>query len=185
MRRLAAVLAASFAVLVTGTGTAAAHAELISMTPADGSAPATAPAAVVLRYNEPVGRAGLDITVTAPSGTAVSDGPAGVLDTTVTQPLRPLTEPGRYQVTARVVSADGHPVAAAGTFVLRTAATAPAGTAPDAGSGARTSAGSSGAGSDGPGSTASTVTLVAIPAVVVAGLAVMVLRRRRGNAGTR
>ena len=39
-----------------------------------------------------------------------------IIDATVTQTLAPLTRAGRYTVTYRVVSADGHPVSAALPF---------------------------------------------------------------------
>ncbi|MDX6261106.1 MAG: copper resistance protein, partial [Kribbellaceae bacterium] len=63
MRRLLALLAASFAVLVVSTGTAAAHAKLESMTPADGSTQAVPPTQVVLTFNEPVGSTGAEVQV--------------------------------------------------------------------------------------------------------------------------
>lgn len=118
----AAALAAALAVLVLSTGTAAAHAELMSMTPADGVVLQSPPATVVLRFSEAMQQAGTEVAVTAPSGTSVSDRTPDIVDGVVTQRLGTLTEPGRYQIAARVVSADGHPVTATGTFTIRAAA---------------------------------------------------------------
>jgi methionine-rich copper-binding protein CopC len=116
MRRVAAVLAASLLTLVVSTGVAAAHAKLESMTPSDGSTVADPPKSVVLRFNEPVGSTGAEVVVTSPGGTNVSTGSPQVVDANVTQPLGAITEAGRYQVDARIVSADGHPVTVTASF---------------------------------------------------------------------
>jgi copper resistance protein C len=137
VRRPAALLAATLLTLVASTGVAAAHAKLESMTPADGSTVAHPPKSVVLRFSEPVGAAGPDVVVTAPSGANVATGAAEVVDRVVTQPLGVLTEAGRYQVEARVVSDDGHPITVTGTFTVTQAdrssgqAVAPAANPPD------------------------------------------------------
>ena len=52
------------------------------------------------------------------SGTAWQVGTAQVVDGTVTQPLTTLGAAGTYQVTYRVVAADGHPVTGSYTFTL-------------------------------------------------------------------
>jgi methionine-rich copper-binding protein CopC len=116
MRRVAALLAASLLTLVVSTGVAAAHAKLESMTPSDGSTVADPPTSVVMRFNEPVGSTGAEVVVTSPGGTNVSTGSPQVVDANVTQPLGAITEAGRYQVDARIVSADGHPVTVTASF---------------------------------------------------------------------
>ncbi|WP_026163667.1 copper resistance CopC family protein [Kribbella catacumbae] len=118
MRRLAALLVASLAVLVVSTGTAAAHAKLESMTPADGSTQAAPPTQVVLTFNEPVGSTGAEVQVKSPKGTNVSTGEIKVIDNTVTQPVDGLVDVGRYTVDARIVSADGHPITVAASFTI-------------------------------------------------------------------
>lgn len=118
MRRLVALLAASFAVLVVSTGTAAAHAKLESMTPADGSTQAAPPTKVVLTFNEPVGSTGAEVQVKSPKGTNVSTGEITVVDNTVTQPVDGLVDIGKYTVDARIVSADGHPITVAASFTI-------------------------------------------------------------------
>lgn len=118
MRRLVALLAASFAVLVVSTGTAAAHAKLESMTPADGSTQAAPPTKVVLTFNEPVGSTGAEVQVKSPKGTNVSTGEITVVDNTVTQPVDGLVDVGKYTVDARIVSADGHPITVTASFTI-------------------------------------------------------------------
>jgi len=118
MRRIAALLVASLLVLVGSTGTAAAHAKLESMTPADGSTHAAPPTEVVLTFNEPVGSTGAEVQVKSPKGTNVSTGQLKVMDKTVTQPVDGLVDVGKYTVDARIVSADGHPITVAASFTI-------------------------------------------------------------------
>ncbi len=75
---------------------------------------AAPPTKVVLTFNEPIGSNGTQVQVNAPSGTNVAVGDVQVIDNTVTQPVGAMIEAGRYQVDARVVSADGHPIAITG-----------------------------------------------------------------------
>ena len=120
MRRLVLATVALLAALVIPTGAASAHAELLSMTPRNGASLATPPTEVVLKYSEAIGTTGSEVVVTAPSGTTVSTGAPDIVDGVVTQKLGALTEAGGYRIVARVISEDGHPVSATGTFVLTT-----------------------------------------------------------------
>ncbi len=120
MRRLVLVTAALLAALVLPTGAASAHAELLSMTPRNGASLAAAPTEVVLKYSEAISTTGSEVVVTAPSGTTVSTGDPDIVDGIVTQKLGSLTEAGSYRIVARVISEDGHPVTAAGAFVMTT-----------------------------------------------------------------
>jgi copper resistance protein C len=170
MRRLSALaaawVAALLAALVVSTGAAAAHAELLSMTPKDGADLASPPSSVVLKYSEPIGTTGSEVVVTSPSGATVSDGGPDIVDGVVTQRLTALTEVGRYQIAARVVSADGHPVAANGSFTIRTAAVG--------GSTPARSAATTDESSSGP-----VLVVVAVVVLVGAAVAVALVRRRR------
>jgi hypothetical protein len=162
---LIAVLVASLLALVVSTGVAAAHAKLESMTPADGSSMAAPPTQVVLTFSEPVGSNGTQVQVKSPSGKNVATGDVQVIDNKVTQPVGAMIEAGRYQVDARVVSADGHPVTVTGSFTVTHAghpATQPAGGPPTTGD------------------SSSTVTIVAMVLVmlVVVALAIVIVRRR-------
>ena len=125
MRRLAALLVASLLTLVVSTGVAAAHAKLESMTPADGSTMAAPPTQLVMTFNEPVGSNGTQVQVKSPSGVNVATGEIQVIDNKVTQPLGAMIEAGKYQVDARVVSADGHPITVTASFTVTHAGHAP------------------------------------------------------------
>ena len=166
MRRLIAVLVASLLALVVSTGVAAAHAKLESMTPADGSTMAAPPTKVVLTFNEPIGSNGTQVQVKSPTGKNVASGDVQVIDNTVTQPVGAMVEAGRYQVDARIVSDDGHPITVTGSFTV-THAGHPA-TDPGAPPAAQQSGNSN------------TVTIVAMCLVmlVVIALAVVIVRRR-------
>jgi copper resistance protein C len=166
MRRLAALLVASLLTLVVSTGAAAAHAKLESITPADGSTMAAPPTQLVMTFNEPVGSTGTQVQVKSPSGNNVSTGEIQVIDNKVTQPLGAMIEAGKYQVDARVVSADGHPITVAASFTVTHAGHAPGqptttGTPADEGS-------------------SNVVTIVAMVLVmlVVVALAIVIVRRR-------
>jgi methionine-rich copper-binding protein CopC len=167
MRRVAALLAASLLTLVVSTGVAAAHAKLESMTPTDGSTVADPPKSVVLRFNEPVGSTGAEVVVTSPGGTNVSTGSPQVLDANVTQPLGAITEAGRYQVDARIVSADGHPVTVTASFSVThpgQATDQPAATASTA--------------NDNRSSSGVVIVAMVLVMLVVVALAIVIVRRR-------
>ena len=117
------------AVALLAPAAAYAHDVLVGMTPANGSLVTVAPTSVVLTFDAPVQDIGDTVLVTAPSGAGVAAGPASIVDTTVTQPLAPLTEPGHYRIAYRIVSADGHPVSAVVGFdyLVRGAAAPPPG----------------------------------------------------------
>src|SRR4051812_42873052 len=161
-----AILVASLFTLVVSTGVAAAHAKLESMTPADGSSMAVPPTNVVLTFNEPVGSNGTQVQVKSPSGTNVATGDVPVIANTVTQPVGAMVDAGRYQVDARVVSADGHPIVVAGLYAAAHAghpATEPAGPR---------------AASQDSGSNTVTVVALCLVMLVVVALAIVIVRRR-------
>ncbi len=107
--------------LIMATG-ADAHAALKSISPKDGASMDTVPTEVVLTFNEPISTSFATVTVTGANG-AVSAGKTVVDGVTVTQPLAPDLANGRYTVTYRVVSEDGHPVSDKTTFTVAAAAT--------------------------------------------------------------
>ena len=189
MRRMTALVLSTMFLLVTSAGPAAAHAKLESMSPADGSTLADPPKSVVLRFSEPVGRNTARLVVRSPTGSIVSTGAPAVVDATVTQSLGALTEAGRYQVSGRVVSGDGHPITVTGTFTVtrpaRSVEPVPArpsaaSTPVDGAAAERTPEdGASAAGTPDDGASARVVifTMVLVMLVVVA-LAVVIVRRR-------
>ena len=118
--RAAVGLVAVVAALVLPAGVAAAHAELLSMSPKNGSTYAKPPTEVVLKYSEAIQTTGSEVVVTSPSGTTVSTGEPDIVDAVVTERLTSMTEAGQYRIVARVISDDGHPVTAVGTFTVTT-----------------------------------------------------------------
>ncbi len=164
---------------VLSAGPALAHAELIRMVPAEGSTVGVAPTVIQLIFDEAVQPRYDVVSVTAPDGTRVSAGAPQVAQTVVRQPLTPLTAAGRYTVTYRLVSADGHLVSrrvgftyrpAAGTSTATPTATPTAVAAPTAGPQA---AAKGGAGRS------PLVAVAVVVLVLLAGAAVLARRRRR------
>jgi len=102
--------------LVTALG-ADAHAALRSVSPADGATVRSAPASVVLTFDEPISTSFATVTVTGPDGDA-GNGRPKVDGTTVSLPLDSSLPNGTYKVAFRVVSEDGHPVSDTSTFRL-------------------------------------------------------------------
>jgi copper transport protein len=103
------------AALGLADGRALAHAQLESISPANGEVVAAPPTEVVLTFNEPVSLTGgtarvLDDAAAEVSGAAVQEG------VTVTIPLEPGLPDGTYTVTWEVVSGDSHRIAGASVF---------------------------------------------------------------------
>lgn len=103
------------AALLTFAGTAAAHAALVSTSPADGEVVASAPAEVVLTFTEPVSLAGGDARVLDDAATVRSLDPVQS-GSTVTIPLDADLPDGTYTVTWQVVSTDSHRIGGASVF---------------------------------------------------------------------
>jgi copper resistance protein C len=119
-KRIAGMLVAALAAVLTvltGTQPAAAHAELVSSTPAAGGTVRELPRAVTLTFTEPV-RTPAFVQVTGPSGSDLARGVARARDADLTQPVERSTEAGPYTVAYRVTSADGHPVSGTVRFTL-------------------------------------------------------------------
>ncbi len=118
--RRVALVGATLVVAVVGVVLTAvpaqAHDDLRGVTPADGASVTQAPAAVVLEFSDDVQPLGSAVVVRGSDGTVVSDGSPAVSGRTVTQALRPIGADGEYQVSFRVVSADGHPVSGSTRF---------------------------------------------------------------------
>jgi len=87
---------------------------------------ATAPAAITLRFSEPVTAAGPGITVVAPSGRPAGTGPLRVAGTTMSAPFRAAGE-GTYLVRWQVIASDTHPSRGQLTFSVGRASPVPAG----------------------------------------------------------
>jgi methionine-rich copper-binding protein CopC len=110
------------AVVTGGTATvASAHDALVATSPADGSTVGAAPGQVTLTFDQPALALGSTVLVTGPDG-PVTSGRTRVTDDRVTQAVQPGAPAGRYTVTWRVTSVDGHPVSGSFGFTATTAA---------------------------------------------------------------
>lgn len=116
-----AVTAASVALVASP---AAAHDELLSTDPANGTTVATLPAQITLTFSASVlaGETGNEVQVTDASGASLTDGAPVIADNVVTQALTGSAS-GAVQVLWRVVSQDGHPVSGELAFTVTGAST--------------------------------------------------------------
>ena len=94
---------------------ALAHAELIEVSPADGSRVEAAPATFSITFNEQVGLESDAVRIVDSTGRQVDLAPEVVAGSMVTQALPPLAD-GWYLATWTVTSADGHILNQASTF---------------------------------------------------------------------
>jgi copper transport protein len=94
---------------------ARAHAVLLETQPASGAVIASAPQAIMLRFNEPVRPISVRV-LRAEDETALPLPPVEATDTRLSLPLPQGLPDGSYVLSYRVTSADGHPVA--GSFVF-------------------------------------------------------------------
>lgn len=103
-----------------GAAPAAAHARFTGSDPAEGAQVRTLPAAVVMSYSEQVAPQFVETAVIAPDATTVpTEATADGLDVTVDLATADLPDTaGTWQVVARVVSVDGHPVEHTTSFVV-------------------------------------------------------------------
>ena len=122
-RRVA--LAATLAVLLSllFASPAAAHAELVSTTPANGAQLTRPPTEVQMTFTESVNLLHDGIRLIDGLGAVVATPDPTVERSTVIWPMPASLPEGTYIVTFRVVSADGHPISGAFSFGVGTAAT--------------------------------------------------------------
>ncbi|NXY96796.1 copper resistance protein CopC/CopD [Streptomyces sp. BR123] len=135
---LLALVAAVFALVIGGAGTAFAHAGLSGSDPADGTVLKVAPQQVTLTFTESVGFSEDSVRVLSPDNERVNPRPAQHVDgkdNTGRVELSDELPQGTYTVAWRVVSADGHPISGAFVFSVGkpsgTAAVAPTGSLDD------------------------------------------------------
>ena len=111
---------------------ASAHAELVSSTPAADEILTMAPDQVTLTFGEKLlvisGKATNTVEVTNSQGEVLSSDPASISGSEITTTLdSQRMVDGKYTVTYRVVSADGHPVKGSYLFsIAQAASSAPA-----------------------------------------------------------
>jgi copper resistance protein C len=117
-RRLAVALAAAAlagVALVLGAAPAAAHNTLTGSTPADDSTVTGPVTEVVLDFDQAVQTEFAQVAVLGADQTPYGSGEPVVVGRTVTQAVESLPD-GRYDVSYRVISADGHPVSGTISF---------------------------------------------------------------------
>jgi len=158
---------AAVAILVTvlglGVAPAAAHSQLVSTLPADGTAFASPPTEVRFTFNENLMDGLTTLAIIDSAGNVVTSTSITPNGTDLVLPWPADLGRGTWQVSYRVVSADGHPVSGAITFTV--------------GTGSSTSA------EKAPSTTDGSVTLWLVGgAILVATIAVLVMAWRRSHA---
>jgi methionine-rich copper-binding protein CopC len=149
----------------------AAHAELVSSTPAANSSLAAPPARLELTFDEPVTLPENPLEVIGPGNVTWQVGEATIDGPVVSAPVTASGTAGAYTVVYRVVSGDGDPVSGSVRFTL-TAAAQPTGTFEPTATPSRTPPSASGGG------TLLWIWLAA-GAVLLAALVFVTLRVRR------
>lgn len=132
MRRLFGLLLSSLAalgLLFAFPALASAHDVLQKTTPSDGQSLPQMPANVSLQFSEPPLAIGTQVLVKGPSGD-VATGKAKIEGSTVVQAISPTAPAGKYTVTYRVSSDDGHPVGGTFSFQARLGAVSDDGVEP-------------------------------------------------------
>jgi copper transport protein len=117
------VLLGALIALATATQ-ALAHASLVASDPADGKVVPVPPAALTLRFNEPVSP--LVIRLIDPAGDAIALADVRAENAIVSIPLLSMLATGTHVLSWRVISADGHPVAGAVVFSIGAPSATPA-----------------------------------------------------------
>ncbi|WP_054248158.1 copper resistance CopC family protein [Rhodococcus opacus] len=118
MRRVITLLAVTATALLLGAGSAQAHSELISSSPAADSVLDFGPPGVELVFNQNIQNQFVNVSVTAPDGTQVGQGEPSVQGAKVLLPVVDGIGSGQYTVGYRVISEDGHPITGTYSFTL-------------------------------------------------------------------
>ncbi|MDI9938904.1 copper resistance protein CopC [Rhodococcus sp. IEGM 1351] len=118
MRRVITLLAVTATALLVGMGSAQAHSELISSSPAADSVLDFGPPGVELVFNQNIQNQFVNVSVTAPDGTQVGQGEPSVQGAKVLLPILDGVGSGQYTVGYRVISEDGHPITGTYSFTL-------------------------------------------------------------------
>ncbi len=135
--RAAALLTVLAVAGVLTAAPASAHAEWLGSDPEEGSVLTELPAAIVMTYSEDIAPDFVDTAVVPPGGEPIptvgtADGVDVVVDLAGAADVAAVADQaGEWQLVARVVSADGHPVEHTTTFELEPAAVAEPAPAPE------------------------------------------------------
>ena len=103
---------------MTSAPPALAHADLLEISPADGSTITKPPAVIRLTFTEPILEAAAKAVVTDGKGTIVIADRSTVTGEALRVPWDATLPNGRYTVAYRVVSRDGHPISGQAAFTL-------------------------------------------------------------------
>lgn len=107
------------AAMIAAPAPALAHDSLAGSSPEGGAAAAEAPGEIELSFSAPPQDVGLEIRVTGPDGTDVTDGDPQIEGSAAIQELSDAAQaPGEYSVVWRVVSSDGHPIEGAYDYTV-------------------------------------------------------------------
>lgn len=118
MRRIITLLAVTVIALLLGMGSARAHSELISSSPAAESDLDLVPASIELVFNQKIQNKFAYATVTGPDGTQIGRGEPSVQGERVLLPVQAGGGSGQYTVAYRVISEDGHPISGTYSFTV-------------------------------------------------------------------
>ncbi len=126
-RRLGAIVLALGLLLIAGTGTASAHATLVTSDPADGTSLGVTPPVIRLVFSEPVAVSLVTVMLVDDTGATVGGTPvvADPSDPGAAVIVLPRLAPGAYHLTWRAVDSEDLHVTT-GTLVFGVAAAAPA-----------------------------------------------------------
>jgi copper resistance protein C len=108
--RVLVALGIAMCAVLGATLPSVAHAGLVGSTPIDGEALAARPEVVELKFTQDVLKGYTKLTLTTGNGGSIPLPAAREAGPVVTQPV-PLLASGRYTLTYRIVSPDGHPIA--------------------------------------------------------------------------
>ena len=109
--------------VVLPSGSAQAHARLVSTNPADGAVLTALPDSVTFTFNENILEGSTAIAFVDELGAVIDSSPGTLMGPSITAPWPQQASQGSIQVSYRVVSADGHPVM--GSITVTLAGTSP------------------------------------------------------------
>ena len=113
MRRIFTTLL-SVILLLNSSSAAEAHSTLVSSNPKSSSQLRLMPPRVSLTFNENLliisGKQPHTLTVTSAKGGSISIGPVSIIGARISKRLNSEVAKGKFKVSYRVVSADGHPI---------------------------------------------------------------------------
>ena len=122
MKRISIGLLALLLFSISNTYSSNAHSSMIEQFPKGNATISDMPLEVKLTFDEELLDLGSGnfVTVKDPNGKEISTGPSVLLSSKISRKLTSPTMPGKYSVSYRVVSADGHVVEGTYQFTLRT-----------------------------------------------------------------